>query len=127
MTRLIDPGTVLAFTEFAKDRNHNIVRLHFGKYLEFSCAAIERLQEKVYTSDYVSVELLARTLRATSIQVGAHELSLMFRKIEEDAKQKCLDQFDENALAQLISLHSAVNQALTTIASDPVNWLQDTR
>lgn len=123
VTQLIDPGTVLAFTEFAKDKDGDIVKLHFGEYLKFSCTAIEQLKEKINTSDYASVELLAQSLKSTSLLVGAHKLSLIFEKMENDARHKCLKQVDENALAQMVSLHAAVNQALVVIASNPDDWL----
>jgi len=121
---VIDSGTVSAITEFAGAKGHDIVQSYFKEYLVFSSAAMVQLLKKIDSADYGGVELLAHSLRAASLQVGAHKLAMVLEKIEQAGQKRLLDQLNANAMARLASLHAEVQEVLATIVNNPEKWLE---
>lgn len=125
--RIIDENTIETYLHLSREKNRNILKLILSKYLSYADTAITELQQKITSCDSNSVETLAHTLKSSSAQVGALELSALYEQIESHAHHQRLDKLNVELVAELAQLHNDVSIALEHIVDNSENLINSDR
>ena len=81
-----DPGIAIRLAQLEQETEPSFVKEIIAIFIEESPATLERLKDAVQSSDGKSAEQHAHKLKGGSLNLGAKDLSVLFGKLEELAR-----------------------------------------